>query len=568
MSNARYIEIDSTYRDRNQWPNPGEFQVLLSQSGSGNRENARDPVSRSSSFLSWKSNEFNLVGPSSILTGDNSFGKTFDLSETANRQTIIVEYASAANNPQKDLNYYTGAILEFNNLTPPQRRRITRSRFLYQDGNDVYMEYIVNEPFSDAINVAALTVTIEDPTDLNSANNPYFFIPEGSWLGAAHGPNAYTNFILYNHTRSLLAGSPVYRKVTGYDTFTHLLTVDTSESTVETNTSGPTTSWALTDEYRLRLEPPILGLTINNTSLNNNTSSTSVASLPLTSFNTEDGFYKNSWITMLSGASAGDTRLISRYIGKQGKAEGGSLNTIQFPSNFSSTSGFYNLSYVQITSGASSGNVRQIISYDGNTKIATVNSNFGSSISLGDGFTIKSIFVCPNFSSTVSNLDQFEILPFSKDNHNPLNYSGSVVSQQEMVCYEIELLNLVLPNRDLSVGIGNRISFYPYLYVEFFNISSASAGNKFPIYTNNPNAAKAVFRVPIDDVPNPVVSSFIKIDGGGMTQTLKFKPNDNLFFAVKLPNGQVFTTQDQDYVGPLPPRAEIQISASFGIKRL
>ena len=53
-----------------------------------------------------------------------------------------------------------------------------------------------------------------------------------------------------------------------------------------------------------------------------------------------------------------------------------------------------------------------------------------------------------------------------------------------------------------------------------------------------------------------------------MVQTLKFKPNDNLYFCVKLPNGEIFETVDKDNVGPLPPRGEIQISALFAIKRL
>ena len=569
MSNARYIEIDSTYRNRNQWLNPGEFEILLGQSGSGDRAHAKDPVSKAATTLSWKSNEFNQVGPSASLVGDNSFGKAFTLAETANRQTIIVEYDITTNNPQRETNYYTGAILEFNGITPTQilRRRITRSIFLYQNSNSVYMEYIVNNSFPDIINTPSLTVKIVDPTDLSSSLDPYIFVPEGSWLGPAHGPNAYINYILYNFTKSMLVGSPVYRKIKSYDTFTHLLTLITNENTTEINTSGPVTSWSINDEYILRLEPPILGLTINGTSLNNNISSPNVASLPLINFSNEDGFYKSSWIKMLSGASEGETRLISRYISNQGKSVGGTLNTIKFPNNFLSSFGFYNSAYVQILSGASSGDVRQIISYDGNTKTATVNSDFSSVINIGDNFAIRSIIVAENFSSNITKQDQFEILPFSRDNFNPLNYSGSLLSQQELVCYELELLNLVLPNRDLRVGIGNRISFYPYVYVEFFNISS-STGTKFPIYTNNPNASKAVFRVPINDVPNPIVSSFIKIDGSGMVQTLKFKPNDNLFFSVKLPTGEVFSTVDIDNTGPLLPKGELQVSASLSIKRL
>ena len=79
----------------------------------------------------------------------------------------------------------------------------------------------------------------------------------------------------------------------------------------------------------------------------------------------------------------------------------------------------------------------------------------------------------------------FEILQFTRDNAVPFCYSGSLVSQQEMVCYEIELINLVLPNKTLTSG--GRTAFYPYVYVELQNVSGASAGTKCVIYSNNPN---------------------------------------------------------------------------------
>ena len=50
--------------------------------------------------------------------------------------------------------------------------------------------------------------------------------------------------------------------------------------------------------------------------------------------------------------------------------------------------------------------------------------------------------VSPPFSTAPLPNREVEILGFSYDNHNPFSYSGSVVSQQEMVCYELELLNL------------------------------------------------------------------------------------------------------------------------------
>ena len=53
-----------------------------------------------------------------------------------------------------------------------------------------------------------------------------------------------------------------------------------------------------------------------------------------------------------------------------------------------------------------------------------------------------------------------------------------------------------------------------------------------------------------------------------MTQTLKFKPNDNLRFSVHLANGELYETVLKDNVGPLAPNPLVQISALFSITRL
>jgi hypothetical protein len=161
-----------------------------------------------------------------------------------------------------------------------------------------------------------------------------------------------------------------------------------------------------------------------------------------------------------------------------------------------------------------------------------------------------------------------QILTFNRDNEVPINYTGSTVSQNQMVCYEVELISLILPNLPLDNSIGGLIAFYPYLYVELSNKTAPSGGNKGIIYSNNPNANRALFRVAIDDTPTPVISKFIKVDGDGAVQTIKFKPNDNLYFRVYLQNGTLFQTQQKDTPSPTDPDPFVQISAEFSIKRL
>jgi len=556
MSNARYLEFDSTYRNRNLWPLPGEFDVLISQSGRKDKDTAVDPISNSVNITSWTSNKFNYESP--IISG--TISGTTNISQSGTQQILVIEFVNPSNIPQTIENYYVGAVIVAELEDSVERRRIIATKLLnIQEnilGDIIRLQITVDSAFSSSV-VFGETVTITDPTDFNDKSNPLIFVPAGR-----SGSNAYTGCLLYNETRSLTIGNPVYRVVNSYDMNTHLLTIDTTTSTVQTNTTGPVDDWLANHKYSIRKEPPILGAKITGTALNNNIASSNVASL-ITTFPPEENYFRNSWIRMIDGASTGNMRKIVRYETYTSVAVGGSSTTVQFPYTASSVSGYYNGAYIQIKN-----EVKQVTSYDAVTRTVTVDSGFTFTVVSGDTFTFRSIFVAPNFSNKVGIRDQFEILSFSVDNHNPFVYTGSHVSQQQQVCYEIELLNLSLPNKTLSVGAGRRITFYPYVYVEIANVSGASAGMKNTIYSNNPNSSRMVFRAAIDDVPNPNISSFIKVDGDGMVQTLKFRPNDNLRFSVHLPNGQIYETVESENVGPSPPNPEIQISALFSIRRL
>lgn len=247
------------------------------------------------------------------------------------------------------------------------------------------------------------------------------------------------------------------------------------------------------------------------------------------------------------GWNVTDTFVIRRGIPiETNTLTGGSISTFVLPGTSSTVSNFYQGQYIWIRTGPAAGSIRRILSYDGTTQTGTVG---------------------PNFSAPVGAGDSYEILNFTRDNVSNLVYTGSTVSQEQMVCYEIDLINLIIPNNTLYSGIGGLPAFLPYLYVHFGNASAPSANAKNIIYSNNPNATNALFRVPMDDVSDPILSRFLKIDGNGMKQTIKFKPNDNLQFTVTLPDGELFLTRPDNF-SPLFPDPEIQISAAFSIKRL
>jgi hypothetical protein len=544
MSNARYIEIDSTYRNRKQWPSPAEFEVLIAQSGRKNKTNAQDPVSHSARLNNfyWDSHSFTKASPPTHVAGP-----TINLTGSmplipgiicAGDNKTIIQVKASPNTLQQQENYYTGAVL----TDGTDSARISSYVFLgtdFLDSNKDRAQITVQG----SIKITSYnTLTINDPSDIIDPKNSFIFIPDGR-----SGLNSYVNHILYNESTNN------YANILNYDPVTKLFKVS--------DISGKNWDLNANQRFSIRKHIPIFGNFSSN--ILPGEQSNLVFSLPLT-FTDEPNVYQNSFLFIDN-----QTRLITRYETLTGKAVNGSVNFVDFPEGASNVNGYYNGAYIQITSGNANNDVRQIINYtvSGNdpnfVRRATVATPFVGSVIQGDSFTFRSIFVDSEFSVYDSN---FEILLFSHDNHNPFVYTGSL--QQEIVCYHIQLLNVILPNKILNCALGSRIAYYPYVYIEITNISGSSAGMKNVIYSNNPNATRMVFRAPIYDVQNPNNSSFVNLDGDGMIQTLKFKPNDNLFFSVHLSNGELYETLEKENYSPLHPNPEIQISASFSFKRV
>jgi len=178
----------------------------------------------------------------------------------------------------------------------------------------------------------------------------------------------------------------------------------------------------------------------------------------------------------------------------------------------------------------------------------------------GDTYTFEwDLFV-------MSEIPIINISAFKGDNFTPLSYSGSMVSINEAVCYEVDLVSLTLPNASLLTG--SRISFYPYVYVEFANATSPNGASRELIYSNNPHSKNALFLVATPNQVAPLLSTFVTLSGGGMSQVVKFKPNDNLRFSVYLSDGTLFQTLETDFYSPYLPSRRVQIDALFSIRRI
>lgn len=470
MSNIRYLEIDSTYRNREQYPSPSNFEVLISQTGIRDRFHANDPVALSSPLVTWIPNTTLFSG---VIQNN-----------PANTPT---RFLGVFPDDTKELEgYYNGLTITINGTTT----LITKTEFQSLTTSNEKCIWITVETALSGIPSDGDSITANPSFD---TTNGIFWIPN-----SVYANKYYNDYIIWNDTQQNGA------KIISYDGITHTAGIDISSNT-------QIGSWLDTDQYVLRLEPP-------------------------------------------------------KEFGEL-KVDQPAPNEIELPPGFSDVVDCYVGSFIRITSGNNTGQIVRIVSYTGPGKLATCGfPNATPPIPKNDAIPARIARINVSFNPVLEAGTKIEILNFSYENAVPFVYTGSLVSQQEMVCYEIELINLILPNTTLKTG--GRSAFYPYVYVELQNISDASAGTKNIIYSNNPHSTKRLFRAAIDDIPNPLLSPFIKIDGDGMRQTIKFKPNDSFKFGVYLFNGKEFETVIPETFSPLPPNQLIQISALFGFKRL
>ena len=181
-------------------------------------------------------------------------------------------------------------------------------------------------------------------------------------------------------------------------------------------------------------------------------------------------------------------------------------------------------------------------------------------------FLAKNIGFIPDYMQGIPN---FLFLPFFQEGIVPLNFSGTSLTNSQMSCYELSVINLILPNIKIeSSAAGALVSSLPYVFLEISNETLPSGGNHNQIFSNNPFANKATFICSISDVNNPNIAKFIKISSDGSTQTIKFSPFDNLKFRISLPNGETFKTQQTDFFVPNIANPELQITMLFQIRKI
>ena len=552
MSSVRYLEIASTYRDRTRWPQSADFEIPISVNGRKDCKQAVDPVALSSTVMKWQSNKFkaNSVGSTPIIS--------FSLITTGSRVIIVEEvtpgdfYRDQGSSIDLGDCYYNGATISLTKYyTIYEWKLLTTGSGVTRMRVQVTLNTVVTE----AIGSLGL---ITDPTNVSTnLDNPIFFVPRGP-----NDNNAFVNHYLINETANQC------RQIYYYDGTNHLLSINTDPTTGGEVIIG----WSDTHVYSIRKERPVIFQSFNfidPTIGGGPVSKTTFILSPSISLPNAIGSFIE--LRTLDHAS-NEIRSIIKYYNINGNIFTGTVNTIDIPAT-TKIHGAYTGLYLNITNGTSAGDTRLITKHVLNkdtigniiNETLTVSSNFSLSPDNTSTFLINSGIVETEFSINISN-NLFWFLPCSYDNLNPFTQITCISESNEMTCYEIELVSLILPNKTIWAANGGRLGSYPYLYVRLSNVSSSGAGVKNIFYSNNPNSTRALFRTKIDDISE--ATPFVKFNGDGIVQTVKFKPRDNLRFTVYFPNGQTFDTILNERFSPYEPNLSTQISALFSLKRL
>lgn len=521
---TEYLEINSSYRNRIQWPLASEFDVFFSQSGNRDRITAVDPVCKAAPriiFTPFKPITGTIVEyPTGAYPTDTGVG-------AGSAGTHVFVKILSTQFTSREPNYYSGAVLVINRGTvqTPQLEyyRIAETIFYLVgpanfpqatalDTYDFFLLVLYDRLSADIR--PGLPFEIRDPSQFTGSTNPlgppltieqyYFpalFIPKG-----VNSNNFYISYIIYNQTLN------EWLPITYYNGVTHMASTypyegtpfDFTATVFQHFTPG---TWTREHTYIIRRSPPEEFGTI-------------VSVNPVNPYQVQLQFTSSS---------------IPEYYT-------GSFLRNQVPFQFFPYS-FNNPNY----------------------KIMKYEPEFPDWAGPpGSGIPVATLD--KPYDTTLNS--KYEIMQFTMDNEQPFPYNGSVVSFREAVCFDVSLLNIVLPNAFLATSNGSRAVYYPYVYVELTPINNSERFGPNSITSNNPYARRMLFRALVRDTVNDTTSPFVRIDGGGMVQRVKLMPCDNFHFSVHLPDGELFKTVLPEFYSPDYPYELNQISAVFSFKRV
>jgi hypothetical protein len=517
MDIIRYIEISSIYRDRNKFPHPSDFDVIW---GPPNSLNIVDPIITGTNFLTFGIFS-NVVSGGQVDVNTTTINavvikQNYTELNTLNTMPFGYDINSDFTILSTDPLYYNGYILTLLNpatFTEIESRVIVgyepTSATIYVD-----QSFSVNSIYT---NIYYVITNKTFTSDFNQLHLPLYddFQNKVNLFS-----QYYTNYYIVNQSKSM------------YDTI-FLNKIDNYNSDLRVIGFSSDIQGDVSDLYSIIKYP-----TENK-------------------FVIVDVDPATQRITLDPSLTYGTGHFVGKYLYNTGI--GFFVSSISFPipsSEWNNQSPIY---------GSTNVNTAFLITeYSGApSNILTVSEYSTNNLSFSTYYPKTDLDILGNPATTIVSISSLV-----RDNFYPLQYSGTVVSQNEAVAYEVTLAQLCLPNVTLTTG--SRIAQYPYVYVELRPLGSPSAVGKNVIYSNNPNAKNALFTVAINDVVDPLTSVFVRVYSS-QVQTIKIKPNDNFHFSVYLPDGSLFLPvgiENEEYYSPFPPNEFLQIEAVFGFRRL
>lgn len=231
-SNKRYyLSFESQFRNRNLWPTPGEFEVLVTQPGTQFEIlNTKDPVSLATPRISWTGNMFDVTLPGQTFVPCNVATGT----ELGSLLTMtVIPIQAPFGTLQHRYNYYNRALLK--NHAKTKQARIKEYTYL---GTGATLDYglLKTEDNIDLVN--GDMIEIMEASSFEVPLNGMLFVPTGTFLD-----DAFFNY--YIHNESLNS----FRKVSNYDT-------ETSTINIKVGSIPLFPIWSTAHNFSIRAELP------------------------------------------------------------------------------------------------------------------------------------------------------------------------------------------------------------------------------------------------------------------------------------------------------------------------
>jgi hypothetical protein len=217
MSQVKYMELNSNYRNRNMFPSPASFEVGISQTGMKTNTYALDPVTQMYPESMFRISDFDTNLELEVTDVPYAAG-TASLGNSSAGSEFVVE-ADGSSIPVRVDGYYNGAVIFItgditengNTDTYLYRRRILQWTVLNNTKFKVTIEGTIPDNIFEGTGLVALKCIISRPTDTSDTTSPFVFLPASVAVD-----NYYNKYVIWNQTRGYSI------PIVSFDRVTHL----------------------------------------------------------------------------------------------------------------------------------------------------------------------------------------------------------------------------------------------------------------------------------------------------------------------------------------------------------